>query len=576
MIDPIHSLAFALQSNRGIYAVLLGSGVSRSAGILTGWEITLDLIQKVAVLQGETVVSKPESWYQEKFGKEPDYSELLENLAKTAVERQQLLRSYWEPNEEEREEGKKQPTAAHHAIAALVERGLVKVIITTNFDSLIESALREQSIVPKIISTPDHVQGMLPLIHTECCVFKIHGDYLDSRILNTPNELASYPHEFNRLLDRIFDEFGLIVCGWSAEWDGALREAIFRTPSRRFTTYWTARGELSDEARRLVEHRDAQVISIEDADTFFQTIHGFVDALEKFSKPHPLTTEVAVANLKRYLSEPRYHIQLTDLVIETTNRVVESTSGEAFSVSGLPTKESLTERMLAYEAICSTLLAMAAVGGYWVKQDQYRIWQDTLICLSERNHSGGYVSWLALQQYPGTLLLYSLGLGAVAKDRFEFLREFFLTPIRQQNSVDRLAVEFLSPSRLYSELRAEFTENEIFLNNRLHKELKKYTTQLIPNDDRYSLIFDKLEILMALNCKYSCGWYSVGRFAYQFQNTKNFFQEIKESISWLQDKSPFVQCGIFGKSAQECNQRLDELKQFIAGLTPFNKTLMNF
>ena len=478
------------------------------------------------------------------------------------------MRSYWEPNEQEREEGLKQPTAAHHAIAALVAQGFVKVIITTNFDRLIESALREQGIVPKIISSPDHAQGMLPLIHTKCCVFKIHGDYLDTRILNTPIELATYPCEFNRLLDRIFDEFGLIVCGWSAEWDSALREAIFRTPSRRFTTYWTTRGELGNEARQLVEHRDAQVISIEDADTFFHTVHGYIAALEKFSKPHPLTTEVAVSNLKRYLSEPRYQIQLTDLVIETANRVVEATSGEAFSVTVDPTKESVTERMLAYEAICSTLLAMAAVGGYWAKQDQYHVWQDALIRLSERNHSRGDQSWLVLQKYPGTLLLYSLGLGAVAKNRFEFLREIFLTPIHQQNSVDRLAVDLLSPSRLYSELRTEFPENVMFLNDRLHKELKQYTTQLIPNEDRYTLIFDKLEILLALNRKYSSGWFSVGRFAYQFQNTMKIFQELEESISMFGDKSPFVQCGIFGKSAQECNQRLDELKNFIAGLTP--------
>ena len=350
---------------------------------------------------------------------------------------------------------------------------------------------------------------MLPLIHTKCCVFKIHGDYLDSRILNTPNELATYPCEFNRLLDRIFDEFGLIVCGWSAEWDSALREAIFRTPSRRFTTYWTARGELGDEARQLVEHRDSQVISIEDADKFFQTVHGYVEALEKFSKPHPLTTEVAVSNLKRYLSEPRYRIQLTDLVLETANRVVEATSGEAFSVSGRPTKESVTERMLAYEAICSTLLAMAAVGGHWAEQDQYRVWQDALIRLSESTHSVGIKLWLDLQQYPGTLLFYSLGFGAVAKDRFDFLKEIFLTPIRQQNSEDRLAVELLSPIRLNLGLGTEFQKNEMFFNDRLHKELRQYTTQLIPNDHRYTLIFDKLEILLALNCTYASGWPSV-------------------------------------------------------------------
>jgi hypothetical protein len=43
MIDPIHSLAFSIQANRGVYAVLFGSGISRSAKIPTGWEITLDL-----------------------------------------------------------------------------------------------------------------------------------------------------------------------------------------------------------------------------------------------------------------------------------------------------------------------------------------------------------------------------------------------------------------------------------------------------------------------------------------------------------------------------------------------------
>ena len=70
--------------------------------------------------------------------------------------------------------------------------------------------------------------GALPLIHTKCCVFKVHGDYLDTRIRNSPAELQRYPQEFNQLLDRIFDEFGLIVCGWSAEWDSGLRDAILR------------------------------------------------------------------------------------------------------------------------------------------------------------------------------------------------------------------------------------------------------------------------------------------------------------------------------------------------------------
>ena len=67
MIDPVHSLAFSIQANRGVYAVLVGSGVSRAARIPTGWEVTLDLIRKLAKLCGETCDPAPELWYRKKF-----------------------------------------------------------------------------------------------------------------------------------------------------------------------------------------------------------------------------------------------------------------------------------------------------------------------------------------------------------------------------------------------------------------------------------------------------------------------------------------------------------------------------
>lgn len=175
MIDPIHALAFSIQANPGVYALLLGSGVSRAAKIPTGWEITLDLVRKLANLHGETADPDPERWYRDKFGKEADYSDLLDDLAKAPSERQQLLRAYLEPNDQEREDGEKQPTAAHRAIAALTARGFVKVIVTTNFDRLMERALEEAGVVPTVLSSPDQAKGALPLIHTKCCILKVHG-----------------------------------------------------------------------------------------------------------------------------------------------------------------------------------------------------------------------------------------------------------------------------------------------------------------------------------------------------------------------------------------------------------------
>src|SRR5262249_20771903 len=154
----------------------------------------------------------------------------------------------------------KLPTAAHSAIADLVASGHIKVILTTNFDQLLESALRAINVNPTVIASPDAAAGAIPLAHNPCTVVKLHGDYLDTRIKNTPDELATYEHAINQLLDRVLDEYGLIVCGWSGDWDTALRAALERCPNHRYATYWAARGAPAAQARNLIAMRRATVI----------------------------------------------------------------------------------------------------------------------------------------------------------------------------------------------------------------------------------------------------------------------------------------------------------------------------
>ncbi|MGF6243481.1 hypothetical protein P3T42_005245 [Paraburkholderia sp. GAS38] len=194
MLDPLISLAFSMQSNKGAYALLLGSGVSRSSRIPTGWEIVLELIRKVAVLSEEQCAPDPAAWYAAKFGEQPDYGKLLDMVAKTPSERQQLLRAYFEPSADEQGQGVKMPTKAHRAIAKLAFAGYVRVIVTTNFDRLMERALEDEGIAPVVLSAPDHIEGVVPLAHMKCCVVKVHGDYLDTRIRNrTANHAGVHP-----------------------------------------------------------------------------------------------------------------------------------------------------------------------------------------------------------------------------------------------------------------------------------------------------------------------------------------------------------------------------------------------
>jgi hypothetical protein len=357
-IDPILSLAISLVSNPGVYALLVGSGVSRSAGVFTGWEITLDLACKLADLQSEDAGSNPASWYRAKYGIDPNYSEILGALGATNSERNAILRSYFEPTEDERRQNTKTPTATHRAIAKLVKLGLVRMIITTNFDRLLEISLSDEGFVPDVISSDDSLQGANPHVHSKCTIIKVHGDYRDTRIKNTEAELSQYSEQLNRLLDRVLDEFGLLICGWSGEYDIALVNAILRNPSRRYSTYWLKRGELEDNAQKIITQRKATVIPIEGAEKFFPALLDHVLTLLSFSQPHPLSKEHAIATVKRYLEDPSFRIKLEDLISEEARNLRDRIQADESNKKRPSDKDTLLAKLGRCEADSEILISI--------------------------------------------------------------------------------------------------------------------------------------------------------------------------------------------------------------------------
>ena len=575
MIDPIHSLAFAVQAKPGVYAVLVGSGLSRAAGIPTGWEVTLDLIRKLARLHGDEADSDAEAWYRGKFGREPDYSEMLDELAKTPAARQQLLQEYFEPTVVEREEGRKEPTAAHRAIAALAARGFVRVIVTTNFDRLMESALSAAGVEPTVLSTRAQVRGALPLVHTGCCVFKVHGDYRDPSIRNTVSELAQYPREFKTFLRRIFDEYGLIVSGWSGEWDQALREALEAASARRFTTYWTTRGQLTGTAERLVQHLQAEVVEIDDADAFFTQVGEYVTSIEEFSTPHPTSVEIAVTSLKRYLSEPRYTIRFSDLIDSTVREVVRATADDSFSLSRPETTaEFVAKRLRAYDSVCSTLTALAVVGGAWAKEEHFPVWRRALERLSRVSQPIGrwHVVWRDLQRYPATLLLYALGLGAVEASRFEFLNSLLTVQVERQGQDDLPVVEILPPALLFESGEPEIEGLEdmdarvTVLSQWVHNMVRKQARSVFFDDVHFTRAFDKFEILVALRgLSLNRGWpLAVGCFFWRGETRNRFLAEIKESLEAESSQSLILASGLLERDREKAYVDIAALEAEIA------------
>ena len=581
MLDPINSLAFSVQSNKGVYAVLLGSGVSRAAGIPTGWEITLELVRKVAALQGEVCEPDPEAWYFGKSGRQPDYSELLDLVARTPAERQQLLREYWEPTDAEREDGLKLPTRAHHAIAGLVRDGYVRVILTTNFDRLMELALQEVGVQPAVLSTAGHVLGAVPLAHSPCTVIKVHGDYLDTRMLNTPAELAVYPAELNVLLDRVFDEYGLIVCGWSADWDVALRAALSRAPSRRYNTYWASRGEPSAVATELIARRAGQLVPIADADGFFVQAAEQIQSLADFSRPHPLSTAAAVASLKRYLSEPRFAIQLHDLVHREVDRAQEVFDGSQFPMNAGPVEgTAIDRRVRAYEIASETLMRMAYVAGYWSNDEQLKLWCEALARLAHRRVENGISMWLDLQRYPATLVLYAFALGAVANSRYASLNAVLQVQVLREHREPLTLVEVAPPWALFQMggqvMQALPGRDRQYapLNERLAEVMRPVPEGRLPSAQAFDLNFDTVEVLMGLNFAHTKArperyWALLGRYGYRHESRDRILGKLRADIGTAAAPGVLVQSGLIGTSVEACETNLNSFVQFVAELRWF-------
>ena len=579
MIDPMSTLAFSVYSGKRAYALLLGSGVSRDSGIPTAWEIVLDLIRRLAAMEGKSCADDPASWYATEYLKDPGYSDLLAALAKTSAERGKLLNSYIEPTEEDREQGKKMPTPAHRAIAKLVADGFISVIITTNFDRLMERALDEAGVVPTVIASSDAIQGATPLPHATCTVIKVHGDYLDTRLKNTLDELETYDPAMDKLLDRIFDEYGLIVCGWSADWDVALRKAIERCPNRRFTTFWSAYRELSDRAKEVCAWRQAEMVVGRDANTFFGDLCERVTSLAEIGGQHPVTAVVAVATMKRYLAEDRYRIRLYDLLMAEVDRFEEATSEESFPLqrihSTLEADGGVVKRLSRYERLSEMLVT----GGYWGDERHPDLWIRAIERIARPSEGQtGDPLLLRVTRYPAILLLYGCGIAALASARYATLVSLFTQGQLTRSNEERAAWVHLLDSDTIAAFdgiapglpelkRFRFVPLSAYLRPRLQRALRDY----LPGEREFDQVFNRFEyygsLLYADQGLKSDGDEIWGPLGWYVASRRKLFPQIQKEIEEQRGDFPLLKAGGFRGSLDRLllvKKRFDEWVSGIA------------
>lgn len=438
-IEKLTTLAFSMYSNKGAYALLLGSGISRSSGIPSGWEVEERLIQMLGESQGVTEQEDWHQWYEERYGEPASYSSLLGELASTPTERVQLMRPFFEPTEEERKLRRKEPTKAHRAIAQLAKEGYIRVILTTNFDRLLEKALEAEGVTPQVISHEGAIAQATPLVHSDRpTIVKINGDYMGCNFRNTTEELDKYPEEMKLYLQRVFEDYGLVTCGWSGDWDKGLIRILEDARRSRYGSFFTYVGAETEVLKALSEKLEGETMSIKGADELFSELFKQVMALNGCAVRTNMSQEERIAQVKKYLSSELYAIDFADMIKQWGDEAYKQISGVAHYNFQL-TRETFDRYQKIHLSAVTPLLEAAVLTVRWGKEWRIKLFGDILVKLCTLEWRRGesrvsdttYVHGLAPM-----LLLNALGIACVKYQRFKELNTILSSTVSRENFFD--------------------------------------------------------------------------------------------------------------------------------------------
>lgn len=382
----------------------------------------------------------------------------------------------------------------------------------------------------------------------------------------------------NHLLDRVFDEFGLILCGWSGGWDTALRAAIERCQTHRFTTYWAARGEPGELANRIIQLRRAVVVPIRDADTFFQELAEKVSSLEDLAKSHPLSAKVAIASLKRYLPDERHRIRLHDLVMQEAGKLRANLSDESFPINIPVTTDELKSRVQRYETLTEILLNLMINGCYWGDSAHERLWTKCIeLIANPSGHTRVSNAWVALKRYPALLLFYGGGIASIINENYGLFSALLTKASVRGLGRDHPLIFRVYPSSVMSQQGGKLffgAPRYTPLNDHMFALLREPLREILPQDNQYQDCFDRFEYLLALvHCdllEKQGGniWGPVGCFGwrYELDRENSIMTKIETELTEQGEEWLPLKVGLFDGSLERLRQLKAEYDSSISQL----------
>ena len=321
----------------------LGAGTSRSAGLPTATDIIWDLklhhycLHENQDLQSHDVNNKAvkqkiQTYMDSKgyptSGSPEEYSFYFDlTFGNNSAEQQNYINAALS-------EDKVSLNVGHRALAALLEMGKIKIIFTTNFDEVIETAYANVS--GKNLSA-FHLEGSyaaLEALNSERFPLyaKIHGDFRYQSIKNLAKDLRGNDSEIQRCFLAASTRYGLIVSGYSGRDSNVMtmfREAIDQNNAFPHGFFWTVPRicEAAESIEELLEEArnkgvQANIVETGTFDELLSRIWRQVEGKPQFLDNKVRTAKVASVSIPLPSPGKRYPILRTNAlpVIKTPER----------------------------------------------------------------------------------------------------------------------------------------------------------------------------------------------------------------------------------------------------------------
>lgn len=229
-MNEIVKLAASALPGEKKYILFAGAGVSKDAGVPTSWDLMLKTAGLLYAADGGTDEDiNLQEWFIDSKYSKMEYSELIGQLYSTSAEQQNFLKDYLNNHE---------IGDAHRSIAELARLGIIRCIITTNFDHYIEKALNEKGLETQVISTEDDLIHSEPLIHCKSVrIYKPNGNLGQGALRNTPKDLEDLPVKMEEELVQIMSEHGLITLGYSGS-DLNIQKVFKKAVFNHYPIFW--------------------------------------------------------------------------------------------------------------------------------------------------------------------------------------------------------------------------------------------------------------------------------------------------------------------------------------------------